>query len=165
MSMDRDDLRRLENPYAKLSMGEEMDDRQAFIRLLQDPYAVIETSDDSLFGSIAAEHQNLAISNETELLPANNGVQSISQRDFATRCRSIFMQYTPLTDGHQHLQPDYQDFIVRGKKKDGRVRIAILEDLERFDLSDLGGIKPHLNRERVAALRAKLTAILNKHDA
>lgn len=165
MSSAKDYLRRQENPYAKLSVDDELDPRRAFIRLLQNPYAVIETSDDSFFAPVVADQINPTTVGELELSPTESKRRSISQADFATRCRSIFMQYTPLANGSRRLQPAYQDFIVRAKKKEGRDRFAILQELDRFDLSVLGDIRPQLNREREAALRAKLTAILDKYDA
>lgn len=145
-------LRKLGNPYAKLSMVDESTRRCKYIRTLQNPYASLGVSDDQ-------PPSPEGIEDDAPILAARP--MKISKRDFAIRCRSIFVQYTPLAKGTTRLRPEYVAFISENGDKDPEDRARIIAELERYDLACLGNVKPHLNRERESQLLNKLRAISN----
>jgi hypothetical protein len=163
-------IRRMGNPYAKLSLpefDENEDDRIAAIRRSGNPYAKLSMFiDDEI-------HDKQEISN-TEDLPLfstassstprqpfaeTNRAAGLSKAVFETRCRSILSQYEPMRQGRPILRLEFRNFIANNRDKSAAERSRILEELLRYDLSSIPGLKPHLNRENEASLLRKLTSL------
>jgi hypothetical protein len=93
-------------------------------------------------------------------LPCDEGPDSTtaSQVEFEGGCRRIFAQYIPALE-RGRLRPEHRDFIARNRVKSGRIRRALLQALQRYDLTALGGLQPQFNRERDALTVRKLMEV------
>lgn len=174
MQTDLNVYGRMGNPYAKLANMEEdlpPDGISAAIRMRGNQYAKLSMLDDeeSVENPVRAVRQGVF-----EFLPTASDAHlaaevqrpgmpetrhSISRADFTTACRSIFAQYEPLQSGRKQLRPEFRKFISVNGVKSPEARAKIISELERYDLSKMGGIQPHLNREHEASLLKKLAAV------
>ncbi len=99
---------------------------------------------------------------EVTRLPAPTPVIYPSKKAFETRLRQIFLPYTPLNNGV--LDSRYRKFISDNRDRSERERLAILQELERYDLSSLTTHKPMLNRERKDTVASKLARVVAKAE-
>ncbi len=81
-----------------------------------------------------------------------------SQVEFEGGCRRIFAQYIPALE-RGRLRPEHRDFIARNRMKSGKIRRALLQALQRYDLTALGGLQPQFNRERDVLTVRKLMEV------
>jgi hypothetical protein len=150
-------LIKLQNPYAKLSVYDDppLDEaaaRSDYLRRLQNPYASLGVAEISQSGNQRGDK-------------ADAKKRTISKADFQSRCRAILFQYVPLAETRGRLRAEFRDFIAKNSDRSGDVRHKVLHELERYDLSVLGDVKPHLNRERQEALLAKLKKISSSFES
>lgn len=174
MQTDFDAYRRMGNPYAKLANIE--DDAppgtvSAAIRLMGNPYLKLSMSDDDDFATTPA---HVGVQGLLDLAPSVPDAQvaagmkrpgispprcSISRVDFTSACRSIFAQYEPMRSGRRQLRTEFRAFIAKNCAKAPEARAKIIAELERYDLSKMGNLQPHLNRECEQSLLKKLADI------
>lgn len=152
-------LAELQNPYASLSLEECAQDELAkhdLLARLQNPYATLE-----IFGEPEPKAEG---KNEDQLeLPEFHKDVFVSKSDFVARSRAIFLQYEPMRANRRILRPEFREFMENHKTKSGRIRAEILEDLKRFDISVMGALNPHLNRES-SSITQKLEKISRKYS-
>jgi hypothetical protein len=84
-----------------------------------------------------------------------------SKAVFRTECRRIFRPYTPAPE-RGALREEHDAFIRRNEDKSPEIRAALLQELSRFDLSDISGLEPQLNREKDALTEEKLANLERK---
>lgn len=84
----------------------------------------------------------------------------LTKKAFETRLREIFLGYTPLNNGV--LDARYRKFIAEARDQSGSERAAILQELQRYDLSNMTTHKPMLNREREDVVASKLSRVVAK---
>ncbi len=155
-------IKLLQNPYARLSIEGDLEDPQptvvtdeqkrAYFKLLQNPYAY-----DSIFGDHEDAMEPIACSNSQPILPTPQ-IGRASKEAFREGCRRVFLQYIPSEEGRV-IRPHYRDFIVRNEGRSPEGRFEILKQLEVYDLSTSGSIKPHFNRGNEVFTEAKLRRI------
>lgn len=75
-------------------------------------------------------------------------VRELSETAFEDQCRSIFRPYIPPED-RGHLRSHHRDFIARNRARSPRRRYLLVEQLRKYDLSNISGISPKFNRENV----------------
>jgi len=152
-------LRKLGNPYAKLSILDDPEDVpdpvRKWIRASQNPYASLQVVGSDETAGAASE----TASSKSHLLFENRQAPRVSKEAFIARCRRIFEQYVPLQQGRRKLDPEYTSFIAENSTRSPEERGRVLEELQKYDLSFLGNVTPYLNRERKDALKAKLKRI------
>jgi len=85
--------------------------------------------------------------------------RSISQKSFDSGCREVFRQYTPLRGQKSGLDPQFLKFLRENGERSGEERVRVLENLQRYGLSDLPTHDPMLNREFSITLDKKLAKI------
>jgi hypothetical protein len=158
-------LKRLEDPYAKLSLFDEedavtapaptMQQRRAYFRNLENPHAYSD-----IFGE--GNHRQLELDmrsdRPTVRRPSSTG---LSKGGFRTGCRRIFRQYVPPEEGAL-LRPQYREFISRNENRTAEQRSRILVELAKYDLSTTGNFQPHFNREQELLTIGKLREIEQK---
>lgn len=84
----------------------------------------------------------------------------VTKKVFETRLREIFLGYTPLHNGV--LDARYRKFIADTRDRSASERAAIMQELQRYDLSNLTTHKPMLNREREDMVASKLARVIAK---
>jgi hypothetical protein len=109
------------------------------------PYASLANIDD--------EEQSVAKAHNAAADPPE-----LSKASFEGGCRRIFSQYIPRLE-RGRLRPEHRDFITRNRSRSARIRFRLLEELSRYDLSDLPGMQPQFNREDDRLTAKKLTEI------
>ncbi len=158
----RECLKRMGNPYASLSIGDQGDEKrprklseQAHkdLRRSQNPCAW-----DYHFG----DPEELPISPIREpqrqsTLPAAMS-RGLPIQQFRTNCRRIFRQYLP-SEERRILRPHHRDFIERNESRSAEERFLIVEQLGRYDLSRHGSYNARFNRERDVLTEKKLQKI------
>jgi hypothetical protein len=77
---------------------------------------------------------------------AGSAKGELSKAAFVAGCRRIFAQYIPHLE-RGRLRPEHRDFITRNSSHSPKVRSRLLQELSRYDLSDLPGMQPQFNRE------------------
>jgi len=168
----REYLRLLENPYASLQVGDDRDQDFATNATssasqagassresAQTPTPVeLGTAPEPRHTSLPeVPHGNpyAALANiddqEEQLLDAGApstgpALGEISKATFEAGCRRIFSQYIPRLE-RGRLRPEHRDFITRNRPRSARIRCRLLEELSRYDLSDLPGMRAQFNRE------------------
>ena len=85
-------------------------------------------------------------------------IGTLSKRDFQAGCRRIFAHYIPLLEKGK-LRAHHRDFITRNENRSPIARYGMLEELKKYDLSIIPGIRPHFNRERDLLTEGKLRTI------
>ena len=93
--------------------------------------------------------------------------RSISRKSFDSGCREIFRQYPPLRGQKRGLDSRFLKFLRENGQRSGEERARVLQNLQRYELSDLHTHDPMLNRQFGITLDKKLakisvTAELNK---
>lgn len=145
-----------ENPYATLNVNIEVEEelsKHAYVAKIQNPWAAIEVFGE--FDPAKEEETVVAVSaskNQLEL-PCIPPKASLSKVEFQSRARKILLPYEPMRGGRRVLRPEFRAFIKSNEDKSSQSRAGILEELERFDLSSMGAVNPHLNREGSALVR------------
>jgi hypothetical protein len=159
-------LRKLRNPYATEQLDEETDEslrasesssrssgyaasnepgkEKSDVWVLQDPYA-----------SLSEEPRRPQRALRAVARP------KCSKAAFRTGCRRIFLHYTPAPE-RSSLREEHAAFILRNEDRSPEARHALLRELQRFDLSDVPGIDPILNRGKDAFTEEKLNTIERK---
>lgn len=143
--------RRLGNPYASLSMldddepvGYENAAPQKQPRPVdyQNPYRFADTNDTDE-GATSEVAANVTGIRSTAAVPKGR----LSKKDFASWARRILSQYVP-PEGGKVLPQHYRDFIDRNESRSAEDRFLIIEQLRKYDLSQVGNYRAHFNRER-----------------
>lgn len=139
-------LKRMGNPYAKLSVfDEEMLKREAVFSRAN-PCAVEYLEGCRKLGS------------QREV---DSTIKVISQRAFTTEASQILRLYSPRFKRGGRLSPEKRDFINQCKALPADKRFLALQEIRKFDIRTEGNFEPLLNRERDDALNLKLKSILN----
>jgi hypothetical protein len=89
------------------------------------------------------------------------GKPTCSKAAFRTGCTRIFRPYASAPEGGS-LRGEHTAFIARNENHPGEVRYALLNGLQRLDLSQPPGIGPQLNREKDALTEEKLRNLERK---
>jgi hypothetical protein len=159
-------LRKLRNPYAaeqledgkerlqtaeaptpepRVSTPSQAEKEKSDLWLSQDPYASLWDESPT-----APSRQPKAIAKPT-----------CSKAAFRAGCRQIFRPYTPAPE-RAVLRDEHNAFIERNEDRSSETRWLLLQELKRFDLSNVRGINPQLNREKDAITEEKLKNIERK---
>jgi hypothetical protein len=156
-------VRTLQNPYAALqvegaSEHETDSPRRAFVRMSQNPYASLAGDDEiaPLVPQVPAQQPPERSARPSA--PIRSRQAGVSKVAFRQRCRSIFLQYVPPLEGANMRRP-HREFISRNEDRGPEVRARLLAGLARYDLSDIGGLRPQFNRERDELTDEKLKRI------
>jgi hypothetical protein len=159
-------LAEFENPYASLNAHVDVEEELAkhdYVKRQQNPYAAVE-----VFGEChlpdSGESKSNGEGGQQLGLPSFPEVVSATKTEFRKRCRSILLPYEPMRGKNRVLRPEFREFIKENEDKLGTTRAAIISELERFDLSSMGALNPHLNREG-DSLAKKLSRISQKHSS
>jgi 5'-nucleotidase len=99
---------------------------------------------------------------ELETQPEPEPELTISERDFRTRCNSIFRSYTPLSGTKGRIDPQYMEFVNANASRKSLERARIIEALDKYDLSDLKDYEPMMNRERGEKVQGKLQNVVDR---
>jgi hypothetical protein len=119
-----------------------------YLRKQQHPYAKL---------SVTARGSNTTSDVRTPSIEyAAKGTLSKKEFDFETR--RILGFYVPGVR-RGALPPHYRDFLARNLKRNGFERFKVLEQLRKYDLSDVPGVESHFNREKEELTEAKLRQI------
>lgn len=148
-------LRRLGNPYASLQVStdaEEMDadevSSDAQRPYIRHPYALASLVED----------ENGVSSGLIFKQPAQLIGTTLSKAEFRARCRRIFEQYIPPPEKGR-LRAYYRDFILRNESRSPKARYLLVHQLQKYDLSNIQGLKCYFNRERESLTEEKLKQI------
>ena len=82
----------------------------------------------------------------------------VSKAEFRTKCRVLFRPYNPMLDRHR-LRRHHRDFIVRNETRSPEERYKLYTHLQKYDLSQLAGLKTLFNREDDVLTEEKLRAV------
>jgi 5'-nucleotidase len=74
-------------------------------------------------------------------------VTKLSKKEFEVQCRAIFRSYTPLARHTSSLDERFRVFLATNSSRTAEERGKIVAALKRYDLSDIKGHDPVLNRE------------------
>jgi hypothetical protein len=87
-----------------------------------------------------------------------------SRMAFRSGCTKVFRYYTPAPERGKRsaLREEHSAFIARNEDRSPEIRYALLEELQRFDLSEIARIQPQLNLEKDALTEEKLREIERK---
>lgn len=156
-------LRKLRNPYATEQIDDGVvaaepnvesslqqhsgrtDERKSEVEVLQNPYASLSEE--------PRKHRSRVLRSVAR--------PTCSKADFRAGCKHVFRQYTPAPE-KGWLREEHTAFIERNEERPPEVRHALLRELQRFDLSDIPGIQPQLNREKDALTEEKLKILERK---
>lgn len=152
-------LKRLGNPYASLQIGDDIEQEENEVsaneprsyRLLQNPYAKL-SSVEELEQAKEASPESTPVS----LVESTRGF--LSKAEFQARSRRIFKQYVPALEKGR-LRAHHRDFITRNESCSPTRRYRLVKQLEKYDLSEVQGLKAQFNREREALTDEKLKQI------
>jgi len=153
-------LERLGNPYASLQLfgAPEEEEENSLAnnasrpyQLLQNPYAKL-----SIEGEVEGTRE--ASSASTTSLSVEKGKESLSIAEFRARTRRIFKQYIPVLENGR-LRAHHRDFISRNESCSPTKRYRLVRQLEKYDLSNVEGLKARFNREREPLTEEKLKQI------
>lgn len=148
-------IRRLGNPYASLEIPEEnfeivqtstISDEERLYRLRGNPYAKLQMDE--------AEDAPPA----PTVTPTSDTPRRLSKAEFVARCRRIFGLYIPPFENGR-LRTHHRRFIERNGSRSPMVRARLVQELEKYDLSTLRGVKAYFNREREVFTEEKLQQI------
>lgn len=157
-------IRRMGNPYAKLSLPDYDEDSVSFaeaIRRSGNPYAKLSAVEEDDLGEPKSGPEQVDLPLFAARVSPVTRI-AVTKTAFETRCRAIFLQYEPLHSGKRPLRLNFRNFIEKNRNKSPEERGQILESLLHYDLSAIPGFKPHLNREKEAALLKKLDDLTNQ---
>jgi hypothetical protein len=139
-------LKRMGNPYAKLSVFDE----DLLVR-------------EAVFNSAnpcAVEYLE-SCREPVSRREAVSTVKVISQRAFSAEASQILRLYSPSFKRGGRLSPEKRDFINQCKALPADKRFLALQELRKFDIRTEGNFEPLLNRERDDALTQKLKSIIS----
>lgn len=172
----REYLKRLGNPYAFTQIEGFSEDEESAVSDATAKAHQTDTKPDQadLFSKASSQlarwnhpHGNpysRVGNDESELRPISQetasraSIQTTSQTEFVRSLRRIFSHYIPALE-RGRLRPEHRDFIERNRRRSGRIRYLLLQELRKYDLSDLVGLKPQFNREGDALTEMKLRQI------
>ena len=164
----REYIKLLQNPYASLQVGDDLDDLDATEVSLERPPVNVEVSEGQQTELIFSESQKPSASlyepDEPETpdlfaaAPSTPSNHKLSKENFRTGCRRIFRGYIPELEKGR-LRQYHRDFIDRNENRPARIRYLLLGELTKYDLSNVQGIRPHFNRERTTLTEEKLRSI------
>jgi 5'-nucleotidase len=89
-----------------------------------------------------------------------NDVTRITKKNFELQCRAIFRSYTPMARQSPVLDERFRLFTAQHSSRTSEERAKILEALKRYDLSDIQGHDPILNRELGDIVLKKLDTVV-----
>lgn len=138
-----DFIKLMGNPYAKLSYT---DDITAYIKQLENPYAKLS----ELYKPCHKENNIKTINIKF--------TKKLSKKHFQLGCRDIFLQYIPSIK-RKHIRPEHREFITRNQSRSPEERYALLNELQKYDLTTSIEYRSHFNREREELTERKLKAI------
>jgi hypothetical protein len=134
-------IRALSNPYAAIQFEEGDSDAMNLAHRQHasggNPYARIQTEDDEHLPGPEGFAKP-----PTSLIPAG-GLNAI---EFEGASRAIFRQYIPAEE-RGRLRDHHRAFIERNRASSPRMRLALVRQLRRYDLSDIKGLAAQFNRE------------------
>jgi hypothetical protein len=162
-------LKRLGNPYAKLSVFDEEDFVREQHHAMGDQYAAHNLSWPGIKAVVNPQQMTFdSPKNSAAIipLPINKRVQMpiVSLPFFKKRLREIFMTYSsPAERENGKISPHFSGFIKHYENVTGEMRHAILKEFEPFDLASLGKINPHYNRDDIDGIKTKLERIKLKY--
>lgn len=148
-------LTRLGNPYASLQVTDEMGTQNAAKSSIdvtqpraRHPYAFIamEESKGDLSAGVAP--------NPPTVLTTG----ALSKADFRKRCRQIFELYIPAVEKGR-LRSHHRAFITRNETSSPVIRNMLVNELQKYDLSGVSGLRGHFNRESELLTEEKLRQI------
>lgn len=154
----------LGNPYAKeqldtgaseaedLALREATEDERSYARKQANQYTLLSVS-------IADSHAT-AIPKSAGATPrrASSARAGLSKADFVTECRRMLRPYIPAAEKGR-LRRHHQDFITRNQNRTPAVRLGLVKELAKYDLSVQAGITAQFNRERDLLTERKLRQI------
>jgi hypothetical protein len=97
----------------------------------------------------------------TDAAPASGKAsqrETTSKEEFQSECRRIFGFYIPAAEKGR-LRPFHKTFIARNQSRPPHARYLLLQEIRKYDLSDVQGLKGRFNREHADPSEAKLVAI------
>ena len=152
-------LHRLGNPYASLQVRDDPENDEHEVpnnasrlyHLLENPYATL-----SMGKEAEKPRETSPESTNSSSVKAPRG--SLSKADFCARSSRIFKQYIPAPEKGR-LRAHHRDFITRNESCSSTRRYRLVKQLEKFDLSNIEGIKTRFNRERELFTDEKLKQI------
>ena len=128
------------------------DAEHAYVRRQENPYA-------SLCVAVEVDLSAREKSVDTVTVPMSDAPNtSISKQDFEAECRRIFRQYIPALEKGR-LRPHHRAFITRNHSRTPSLRNSLLEQLRKYDLSNIRGLQVKFNREREELTADKLEQI------
>lgn len=89
-----------------------------------------------------------------------DSVTKLSKQEFTIQCRAIFRSYSPLARQSSTLDERFRLFIAKNSSRNAHERGRIVAVLRRYELSDIPGHDPVLNRELGDIVIDKLDRIL-----
>jgi hypothetical protein len=137
-------LKRMENPYARLSVFNDEDNKREAVFIAANPCATEYLESEGPMEQPSADRVSLPV---------------ITQREFSRRATEILKLYSPSFQRSGRLSPEKRAFIADGKTLPAGKRCMALRELEKFDIRSEGNFEPLLNRERDDTLHEKLRAI------
>lgn len=150
-------VRRSENPYASIGVMDDPDvhsesvfseQERAYGRELQNQYVWLSLRNNGDPSPITAATVKRKKATE----------ESLSKVEFRARCRQIFKYYIPALE-QGRLRSHHRDFITRNESRSGTARHRLLQQLEKYNLSNVPGLNAHFNRERDSLTEAKLRMV------
>jgi len=118
----------------------------------QNPYAKL---------SIAIPDSNPQKSGVTVAQPAL-GKKTVSKECFKAESGRILGFYVPAIE--RKLRANYKAFIARNLERSPAARSKVLSGLQKYDLSDVGGLQSRFNREQEDVTEDKLRKIERDAD-
>lgn len=143
-------LKSLGNPYASLQITDEMEKKE--ISATQRPYVRHP------YAFLSKEEENELSPNVAVKQPIISVVGTLSKAEFKTRCRRIFEQYIPALEKNR-LRTHHRDFIIRNESRSPTTRYQLVKELQKYNLSEIPGLKAYFNREREPLTDEKLRQI------
>jgi len=89
-------------------------------------------------------------------------VTKLSKKEFEVQCRAIFRTYTPLARHSSALDERFRVFVAKNSGRNAQERGKIVSVLKRYDLSDVTGHDPVLNRELGDIVLNKLEKVVDE---
>lgn len=158
-------IRRSENPYASEYYLPEPTPAQLYVRKLQNPYAWLSLQDDEreVLSTSSTAADTLKVQQPSEKtadirIAISPVKEVVTKSEFEQKCRHIFRQYIPEAE-RGRLRDHHREFIQRNANATPRRRFKLLQQLTRYDLSDVPGMQSRFNREADIFTEDKLRKI------
>lgn len=124
--------------------------QRSYVKKTGNPYAALAFGDES----DKADSQQSAFEYTDNPKPSAKK-QTASRAEFESECRRILRQYIPAIEGGR-LRPHHRAFITRNASSAPVRRRLLLNELRKYDLSSVQGLRAHFNREQESLTDAKL---------